>query len=71
MKKTGIALIIIGLLLTAFTVFGFSIKKKMVDVHGVEVNISEINQVKWPPYIGGGIILIGGLIHLNIIKKTG
>jgi len=71
LKKTGITLIIIGLLLIVFTVFGFSSEKEVANLNETEINITEPHQVKWPPYIGGGIILMGGLIHLNGIKKAG
>jgi hypothetical protein len=71
MKKTGITLIIIGLLLTIFTGFGFITKKKVVDIGKVEITKSEPHRVKWPPYAGIGIMLVGGIIFLTGTKKSG
>jgi len=70
MKKIGIALIIIGLLLTVFTGFNFFTKKKIVDVGGLEITKSEPHRVKWTPYAGVGIMIMGGIILLVGSKRT-
>jgi hypothetical protein len=70
MKKVGISLIIIGILLTVFTGFGFFVKKKVVDIGKLEITRSEPHRVKWPPYVGVGIILVGGILFLTGIKKN-
>jgi hypothetical protein len=71
MKKTAITLIITGLLLTVFTGFGFFTKKKVVDIGKLEITKSEPHRVKWPPYVGVGIMLVGGIILLADSKKVG
>lgn len=71
MKKLGIALIIIGLLLTVFTGFGFLTKEKVVDIGRLEITKNEPHRVKWPPYVGVGIMIAGSVILLMGAKKTG
>jgi hypothetical protein len=71
MKKTGILLIVIGLLLTVFTGFGFITKKKVVDIGKLELTQSKPHRVNWPPYVGAGIMLAGGIIFLAGVKKAG
>jgi hypothetical protein len=71
MKSTGITLIVIGLLLTIFTGFGFFTKKKVVDLGKVEITTSEPHRVKWPPYVGVGVMVVGGIILLAGAKKSG
>jgi len=71
MKSTGITLIVIGLLLTIFTGFGFFTKKKVVDLGKVEITASEPHRVKWPPYVGVGVMVVGGIILLVGAKKSG
>lgn len=69
MKSLGITLIIIGLLLTVFTGFGFFTKKKVVDIGKVEITRSEPHRVKWPPFLGVGVMVVGGIILLVRAKR--
>jgi hypothetical protein len=62
MKKTGIALIVIGLLFTIITGFGFFTKKKLVDIGKVQITTSQPHRVDWSPYVGVGIMIVGGVV---------
>lgn len=62
MKRTGIVLIIIGLILTIITGFGFFTKKEVADIGGLEINAKEKHDVNWSPYVGVGIMVVGGLM---------
>jgi hypothetical protein len=64
MKKLGIALILIGLLFTIITGFGFFTKKKVVDLGKIQITKAEPHRVNWSPYLGVGIIIAGGIILL-------
>ena len=70
MKKIALVIIIVGFLLTVFTGFGFFTKKKVVDIGKLEINRSVPHRVKWPPYVGVGIMLVGGIILLAGTKKV-
>lgn len=69
MKRTGIVLIVIGLLLTIFTSFGFLTKKKIVDIGELEITTSQPHRVKWTPYLGVAIMVVGGVMVFAGKKK--
>jgi uncharacterized membrane protein YidH (DUF202 family) len=64
MKRVGVILIIVGIVLTLITGFGFFTKKKVLDLGKVEVNKAERHNVNWSPYVGVGIIVVGGILVL-------
>jgi len=69
MKKAGFALLIVGLLFTAFTGFKYFTREKVVDVGSIQVTASRPHHVNWSPYIGVGIMIGGGVILLLSKKK--
>jgi uncharacterized YccA/Bax inhibitor family protein len=71
MKKTGIVLIVFGLLFTIVTGFSFFTRKKIMDIGSLEINASKPHYVKWSPYVGVGIMVVGGIIFLTGSKKSG
>lgn len=62
MKKTGIALIIIGLLLTIITGFKFFTREKVMDIGSLKITTSEPHRVNWSPFLGIGIMVVGGVV---------
>ncbi len=69
MKKAGIAIIVIGLLFTIITGFNFFTKKKVVDIGNIKINATQSHHVKWSPYLGAGIMVVGGIIFFAGSKK--
>lgn len=69
MKKAGIAIIIIGLLFTIVTGFKFFTKEKVMDIGSLKITTSEPHKVNWSPYLGVGIMVVGGVILLVGNKK--
>lgn len=69
MKTAGIVLIIVGLLLTVITGFGFFTKEKVLDIGRVEVNKQEKHNVNWSPYVGVGIMIVGGIMLIAGRKR--
>jgi hypothetical protein len=69
MKATGIALLIIGLLLTIFTAFKFFTKEKVVDIGKVEITADKGHSVSWSPLIGIGVMAIGGIVLYSGSKR--
>jgi len=61
MKTTGIALLLIGLVLTIFTAFKFFTKEKVVDLGAVEITRNKPHNFSWSPVIGIAIMVIGGV----------
>jgi hypothetical protein len=62
MKRLGIVLLIIGLVLTLITGFRFVTKEKVVDLGNLEITKSDPHKVDWSPYLGIGIMVLGGIL---------
>ncbi len=69
MKKAGIVILIIGLLLTIFTTFSYFTREKVVDLGKVEITANKKHRVAWSPLIGLGVIGLGGVVFLMASKK--
>lgn len=69
MKKAGIVILIIGLLLTIFTTFNYFTREKVVDLGKVEITANKKHRVAWSPLIGVGVMVVGGAVLLVASKK--
>lgn len=69
MKRAGIVIMVIGVLLTLFTAITFFTKKKVVDLGSLEISANKPHRVSWSPLIGVAIIGVGGVITL-VSKKA-
>jgi uncharacterized membrane protein YidH (DUF202 family) len=70
MKRAGIVIMIIGILLTVFTAFTFFTKKKVVDLGSVEINANKRHHVSWSPIVGVALICVGGVMTLVSRKEA-
>lgn len=61
-KGVGIALLIIGILMTIYTGFNYVTTEKVVDLGPIQINKEENHPVQWAPIVGVIIILIGGIL---------
>lgn len=66
MKREGMVVFIVGLLLTLFTVFNFTLKEKVVDVGKVEIFRDKKYDLSWSPLIGVAVMVVG--VGLYIYK---
>jgi hypothetical protein len=64
MKKTGIVIIIIGLILTVFTALTFFTKEKVVDLGDVHITRNKPHNLRWSPLIGIVVAGLGGVLLL-------
>jgi hypothetical protein len=69
MKQTGIAIVILGLLLTVFTAFKFFTKEKVVDIGALEITRDKPHSFEWSPVIGIVVMGIGGAVLLQGARK--
>ncbi len=69
MKKAGIVILIIGLLLTIFTTFNYFTREKVVDLGEIEISANKRHHVAWSPLIGLGVMAVGGVALLISSKK--
>ena len=69
MKKAGIAIIIVGFLLTIITAFTFFTREKVVDIGKVEITANKRHNLKWSPLVGVAVMGGGGVVLLMASKK--
>jgi hypothetical protein len=69
MKKAGIVIIILGLLLTIFTAATFFTREKVVDIGEVHITANKKHNLRWSPLIGIAIMGIGAVIVWQGPKK--
>ena len=69
MKYTGIAIILIGLVLTIVTAFTFFTKEKVVDIGKIEITRDKPHHLNWSPLIGIAVMGIGGVVLWRSYKK--
>jgi hypothetical protein len=69
MKKAGIVIFILGLLLTIFTAFTFFTREKVADIGKVHITRNEKHNLNWSPLLGLAVMGAGGVIFLVSSKK--
>ncbi len=63
MKKVGIAIIILGIVLTIFSGISFQREETLVEVGELELTHEEEERVNWPQWVGiaaiaGGVVIL-------------
>lgn len=69
MKAFGIILIVVGILMMVFKGFNFEKEKNLVEIGDLEVNTTEKEQVSWPTYAGGAVIIVGAVLVVTGYRK--
>jgi len=69
MKKTGIVILIVGLLITLFTGVKFFTKEKVLEIGDIEVTRDKEHTLDWSPLVGVAVMVAGGAIYLLGRKK--
>jgi len=63
-KSIGLAIVVIGLLMTLYTGFTYVTREKIVDIGSVEITADKDHTANWSPFIGVGIMALGGVVFL-------
>lgn len=69
MKKAGIIIIILGLVLTIFTAITFFTREKVVDIGTLKITANKPHHLTWSPLIGIAVMAVGGVVLLVPSKK--
>jgi hypothetical protein len=69
MKKAGIVIIILGLILTIFTAVTYFTKEKVADIGKVHITRNQQHNLNWSPLIGLAVIGVGGVVLLVSSKR--
>ena len=62
MKKAGIIIILVGLFMTIYTGFTYFTREKVVGLGKLEITKENQHSVNWQPYVGIGVMIIGGVV---------
>lgn len=68
-KTLGIALIVIGIIMIAYTGFNFVTTEKVVDLGPIKINQEKNHPVQWSPIVGV-VLLVGGVVVIVTDKKV-
>ena len=68
-KSIGLAIVVIGLLMTLYTGFTYVTREKIVDIGSVEITADKDHTANWSPFIGVGIMVLGGVVFF-VGKKS-
>ncbi|TVR69518.1 MAG: hypothetical protein EA408_12500 [Marinilabiliales bacterium] len=69
MKKFGIALIILGIVITVFSGITFKQEESIVEIGDVEVTREREREVNWPQWAGVVVVVAGAVIFLAGRRK--
>jgi len=62
MKKIGIVLILIGLVLTIFTTVTFFTRERVAKIGDINITANKKHNLKWTPLLGIAVMAVGGVI---------
>lgn len=62
-------IVIIGIIMIAYTGFNYVTSEKVVDLGPIQINKKENHPVQWSPIIGV-VLLVGGILILVTGKKS-
>lgn len=69
MKKVGIVIIVVGILITIFTGISFKTEEEIVEIGEFELTREEEKKVNWAPWVGVVVVAAGAVLVLTAKKK--
>jgi len=69
MKKAGLVVLVLGILLTIFTAITFFTREKVVDIGSLKISANKPHHLSWSPLIGIAVMGAGGVMILFGSKK--
>ena len=69
MKTAGIIILMLGLAMTLYTGFTYVTKDKVVELGDLVITKDKEHSVNWQPYLGIGVMIIGGVVLIMSRKK--
>ena len=68
-RITGIVLIVVGIIMVAYTGFNYITTEKVVDLGPIQINEQKNHPVKWSPVVGV-LMLVGGISVVLFTKRS-
>jgi LPXTG-motif cell wall-anchored protein len=69
LKTIGIIVIIVGLLMTLYTGYNYVTRENIMTIGDTHLSMDKLHTTAWSPFLGLGIIVIGGVVFLSGRKK--
>jgi uncharacterized membrane protein YidH (DUF202 family) len=69
-KSLGFVLIVLGIIMIAYTGFNYVTTETVVDIGPLEINKDKNHFIGWSPIVGI-VLLVAGVIALLLNKKGG
>lgn len=70
MKKIGVIVMAIGLVITLITGFNFVTREKVVDIGDLKISRNKNHSIAWSPLVGVAVMAIGcGVFVIGLKKK--
>jgi len=69
MKKTGLFIIILGIVLTIFTAVTFFTRERVAKIGDINIMANKRHHLNWSPLIGIAVIGIGGIVYWQASRK--
>ena len=69
MKKLGIALIIIGIVITIFTGITFKKEETVAEIGDIEITREKEQDINWPQWAGVAVMAAGVVVLIAGRKK--
>jgi len=69
MKKIGVFIIILGLVLTIFTTATFFSRERVAKIGDVNITANKRHNLKWSPLVGIAVMAIGGVVIWQSPKR--
>lgn len=69
MKQAGLAIFVIGLLITIFTGFKYVTREKVVDIGEIQISRDKTHNLAWSPLVGVAVMAVGGVVFFLSKKK--
>ncbi|MDQ1296709.1 MAG: hypothetical protein QG611_688 [Bacteroidota bacterium] len=69
MKKNGIFIIILGVVLTIFTTITFFTRERVAKIGDVSITANKRHHLKWSPLVGIAVMGLGGVMLWMSPKK--
>lgn len=60
MRKLGLVLLVLGIILSIYSGFNYVTREKVVDIGELEITADKNHNVQWSPYVGIALIVVGG-----------
>jgi hypothetical protein len=69
LKKAGIIFLVFGLFITLYSTFIYVMRERIADSGKIEITKNNSTAVNWQPYVGVGMVIIGGVVLILSVNR--